>query len=64
MSREKVEQIDDLYYELERLDRQVTRTEEEIILRLDNIMNYPQRIQNVISQKQVIRLELEELERR
>lgn len=58
MGKEQIEYIDSLYYELERLDKQVSRTEEEIIKRLGNIEDYPKRIQNAIRQKETAREEL------
>ncbi len=58
MGRDEVEYIDSLYYELERLDKQISRTEEEIINRLGNIEDYPKRIQEAIKQKEIIREEL------
>ena len=58
MGKEQIEYIDALYYELERLDNQISRTEEEIINRLGNIEDYPKRIQNAIKQKKIVRDEL------
>lgn len=58
MGKEQIEYIDSLYYELERLDKQISRTEEEIINRLGNIEDYPKRIQEAIRQKEIVREEL------
>ena len=58
LGKEQIEYIDALYYELERLDKQISRTEEEIINRLGNIEDYPKRIQNAIKQKKIVRDEL------
>lgn len=58
MGKEQIEYIDSLYYELERLDKQISRTEEEIIKRLGNIEDYPKRIQEAIMQKETAREEL------
>ena len=58
MGKEQIEYIDSLYYELERLDKQISRTEEEIINRLGNIEDYPKRIQEAVREKQIVREEL------
>lgn len=58
MGKDEVEYVDSLYYELERLDKQVRRTEEEIINRFGNIEDYPKRIQDAVNQKKIVREEL------
>ena len=54
-------EIDDIYDKLTKLDRGVSRTEEELITRM-TITDLPERIKSVIAEKERLRTRLREIE--
>jgi hypothetical protein len=55
-------EIDDIYDRLTKLDRGVSRTEEELITRMA-LTDLPDRIKRVIAEKERLRTRLRELEK-
>ena len=55
-------EIDDIYDRLTKLDRGVSRTEEELISRMA-LTDLPERIKRVIAEKERLRTRLRELEK-
>lgn len=54
-------EIDDIYAKLNKLDRGVSRTEEELITRMA-LTDLPDRIKRVIAEKERLRIRLREIE--
>jgi hypothetical protein len=55
-------EIDDIYAKLNKLDRGVSRTEEELITRMA-LTDLPDRIKRIIAEKERLRARLRELEK-